>query len=493
MTALDMPEAPARTARILVVDDERPMRFFITELLHKEGYETEEACNGMEAVEKIESDDFDVVIIDHTMPVMTGIETIPRILTLRPEMIILMVTAHGSNDLAMDAVNLGALDYFTKPFDADEMRIVLKRALEVRRLRTEVRDLSRQLDDRYCFENIIGSSSVMREVFDIIERVASSDITCLIHGQSGTGKELVAKAVHARSPRKQKPFVALNCASIPEALLESELFGYEKGAFTGAANRRAGKFEQAQGGTLFLDEIGDMDLNLQSKILRALQEKELVRVGGAAPIQFDVRIVAATNKDLSKAVANGEFREDLFFRLNVVPIYMPPLHQRLGDIPLLVEHFLHMAGKKSPRQIRGVSEEVMDAFNRYHWPGNVRELENIIQRSVVLAKSDIITMADLPLEIRSERTETAPSGNNGSAPATVPTNGNGSAPAVPEAESEDGVSLLNHTKNLQEQAEKDMILKALEANRWKRGVAAEALGISRRSLLRKMKKYEIDG
>jgi DNA-binding NtrC family response regulator len=469
--------------RILIADDEEHMRFFIGELLAKEGYDVVEAEDGRQAVQKFKDDDIDLVILDYKMPVMDGLEAMTAILEHDPQALALMVTAHDSRQLALDAIRRGAYDYFTKPFDVDEMRIVIRRALEKRSLEDQVARLAEEIDDQTFNTQIIGESPAMRPVFETIRKVSDSDVTVLICGESGTGKELVAKAIHYASSRNEKPFLALNCAAIPDTLLESELFGHEKGAFTGADSRKIGKFELAARGTLFLDEIGDMNLSTQAKILRVLQEREFQRVGGSRMIESTARILSATNKNLVEAVQSGQFREDLYFRLNVIPVHMPPLRERKEDIPLLVKRFLQLSNSRFDRNVRHVSEEVMDLFLRYNWPGNIRQLENVMYRATILANGNTIVCEDLPPELTGQN---APE-------ASMPVNGGGTAfqPAVVEVAADDSKTLQSQTKEMTESMERQIILQTLEQCKWRRGQTAERLGMSRRSLLRKMKKYEI--
>ena len=348
--------------RILIADDEEGIRFAMRETLAEEGYEIEEAADGQEAVEIFCPDRFDLIILDYRMPNLDGLEALKEIRRQDPEVPILFVTAYGSKDLAMEALREGAYDYFTKPFDVDEIRVVVRRAMEKRTLRRRVQILSRHMDASLGFDQIIGSTTEMRELFHLIQRIAGQDVTVLILGESGTGKELVASAVHRHSKRRNKNFVAINCAAIPGELLESELFGHERGAFTGAHAQKIGKFEHANGGTMFLDEIGDMDAMLQAKMLRVLQDSEFQRVGGNKTVKVDVRIIAATNKDLSEEVAKGRFREDLFFRLNVIPLYIPPLRNRRADVPILIDHFVKQANQQYGKAVRGISKEVMEKF-----------------------------------------------------------------------------------------------------------------------------------
>jgi two-component system response regulator AtoC len=389
------------TANVLIVDDDESMRFFLTEAITKRGYQALAVDSAEAGIEAVREKSFDLIIMDVRLPGMTGVEAIPHIREIDNEAVIIVMTAYGSKELALDAMRAGAYDFFTKPFKMDEMNIVIKRALEKRSLRRAVKKLEDRLRKQYSFENIVGSSGAMQEVFELIQKVVQTDVTVLICGESGTGKELIAQAIHQHSRRKDKPFVKLNCVAIPEGLLESELFGHEKGSFTGAVQRKSGKFELANTGTIFLDEIGDMSLATQAKILRVLQEKEFELVGGTEPVQVDVRVIAATNKDLANAVQEGQFREDLYFRLNVFSIVVPPLRDRKEDIPLLVEHFLREATDQMPRSVTGVSKDTTDLLMMYHWPGNVRELENCVRRAVVMSDDDLITPKCLPMHIQS--------------------------------------------------------------------------------------------
>ncbi len=477
-----MNDTRAAVPRVLIADDEESMRFYVANLLSRDGLACREACNGEETVRLFQSEPFDLVVLDYNMPKGNGLDVLSQIIAADPHAAVIMVTAWGDRSIAVEALSRGALDYFSKPFDNDEMRIVVKRALERRKLLQKVQDLSAQLSERYAHGQILGGSAEMRGVYEVVERVAANDVTVLICGESGTGKELVARALHFGSPRKDGPFVPVNCAAIPDTLLESELFGYEKGAFTGADSQRKGKFEMAEGGTLFLDEIGDMNLPTQAKILRALQEKEFARVGGSRTIKTDIRVVAATNKDLLKAMKDGDFREDLYYRLNVVTIFLPPLRRRVADIPLLAEHFMKQAAASFNKEMRGLSAEVLDAFAQYRWPGNVRELENMIQRAVVLAQGPVITLKDLPLEIMRES----------QLPAAEPSPQSTARPAPVEAEDAPVKNLQDLTEQSRGEVERREIEKALASTRWRRGEAADLLGISRRSLLRKMKKYGLE-
>jgi DNA-binding NtrC family response regulator len=385
--------------RILVVDDEEQMRDLLAKVLERKGYEVSVCGDGAEALALLEREPADLVITDVRMPGLNGMEALRAIKELNHEIVVLIMTAFGSIDQAVQAVKEGAYDYINKPFKIDEILLTIEKALEERHLRHEVTTLRQELRTRYHFENLIGKSRAMQEVFGLIEQVAGSRSTVMVYGKSGTGKELVAKAVHYNSPRSAKAFVAVNCAAIPAELLESELFGHEKGAFTGAIATKVGKFELATGGTLFLDEIGHMRLDLQAKILRALQEREVERVGGTRTIKIDVRVLAATNRDLKKAIEDGTFREDLYYRLNVVPITLPDLKDRQEDIPLLANHFVQKFAPESNPAIREISKEAMAILMSHTWPGNVRELENVIERAVTLGRGPAVEPRDLPPQL----------------------------------------------------------------------------------------------
>ena len=383
-------------ASILVVDDERAICVAIKRLLTARGWEVETAASAEEAIERLGQAVFQLVVTDLSMPGLSGLDLLRWIRTHAPGTEVVMITAYGSEKTAVEAMKLGAADYVPKPFDNDELELKIERILEKAAERREHRILREQITHSYRFESLIGRSPAMQRVFDVIRKVADSDLTVLVRGPSGTGKELVANAVHYNSPRRTKPLIKVNCAAFSRELVESELFGHERGAFTGAATTREGKFEIADGGTLFLDEIGDMAHETQAKILRALQEKEIERVGGNRTIKVDVRIIAATNQDLEAKVADGSFREDLFYRLNVVPIVLPALREREGDIPILAEHFLEKAAARLGRTPKALTSAALRALVAHEWRGNVRELEHAIEQSFVLSAGASIDVADLP-------------------------------------------------------------------------------------------------
>jgi DNA-binding NtrC family response regulator len=384
--------------RVLIVEDEAAIRLALTGLLRREGYEVEQAESGDAALARLAADAVDLVLTDLALGAgPSGMDVLRAAKELQPETPVVMITAHGSEKIAVEAMKAGACDYVPKPFDNDEIRLVLRRALERTRLERENRILRDRIDREWRFENLIGSGSAMARVFETVRKVAETDLTVLVRGESGTGKELVAQALHQRSPRRSRPFVAVNCAAISRELVESELFGHEKGAFTGADARRQGKFEAAHGGTIFLDEIGDMAPETQAKVLRVLQDRKLERVGGNVPVEVDVRVVAATHRDLEREVKAGRFREDLYYRLKVVEIELPPLRERPEDLPALVNHFLEQVARRLERPKKPIAPEALARLARHPWPGNVRELRNVVEQAAVLAGGEAIEEADLRL------------------------------------------------------------------------------------------------
>ncbi len=451
-----MPMTTSARGRILIVDDEGNARTALAELLRDEGYTVETAADGFKALPKLEEFAPDLVLTDLRMPGMDGLELMRKARTLDPETVVVLMTAHGAVDSALAAMRQGAADYLAKPINLEELVIVLQRELERRQLRAEAGLLRERLSQRHRVSSMIGSSPAMQEIFDTILQVAPSRASVLITGESGTGKELVAAALHEHSPRARGPFVKLHCSALAETLLESELFGHERGAFTGAVARRDGRFQQAHGGTLFLDEIGEISPAVQVKLLRFLQEHEFERVGGNQTIKVDVRVVAATNRDLLARVKEGQFREDLYYRLNVVTIETPPLRIRPSDIALLAAHFLARFAKENGKVISGFAEAALERLTRYHWPGNVRELENAIERAVVVCRGETIRPEDLSSSI-------------------VPLRGEGGAPAIP------GCTLA--------ELERYAILKTLEHTGGSTSRAAEMLGISPRKIQYKLHEY----
>lgn len=450
--------------RILVIDDEQGMRDFLSIMLKKEGYEVVAAENGEHALKAIQADIYDLVITDVKMPKVDGIEVLRTIKEVSPETVVIVITAFATTDTAVQAMKLGAYDYITKPFKVDEIKLIIQKALEKHHLRKENILLKREIAARAGFENFIGKSAAMQKVFALIRQVADTKSTVLISGESGTGKELVARAVHYSSMRKDKPFVTVNCGALPETLLESELFGYMKGSFTGATSNKQGLFEAANGGTIFLDEISATTLNLQIKLLRVIQERTFMRVGGTTDIKVDVRVIAASNKDLQAEVAKGAFREDLYYRLNVIPVHLPPLRERKEDIAVLVEHFLNKftASGKEPKKI---TSDALTLFMNYRWPGNVRELENTIERLVILASGDSIGVEYVPDSLKTS----IPS------PELIPSD-------IPDA----GLNM----EELLENAERTLLQKALEKSGGVKTEAAKLLGLSFRSFRHRLQKYE---
>jgi DNA-binding NtrC family response regulator len=382
--------------RVLIVDDEKNMRWVLGQSLSGDGFEVAEAADGNEALAAVAAQEPDVMVLDHRMPDKDGMEVLRTLRSKGSTFPIIMLTAHGNVALAVEAMKAGANEYLTKPFDLEELKLAIDKALKYSGLAAEVERLRSELDKEYDIQGIVASDPGMLDVLGTIQKVAPTMATVMIYGESGTGKELVARAVHNLSDRADKPFISVSAGALPETLLESELFGYEKGAFTGAVTPKPGRFEMANGGTMFLDEIGDISPVTQVKLLRVLQERKFERLGGTRTIEVDVRVVAATNQDLQQLIADGDFREDLFYRLNVVPVTIPTLRQRPGDIPLLVAHFL----EKLKAGTKRISPEAMEALARYSWPGNIRELENTIERIIILSHGDEIGVTDLPAEVR---------------------------------------------------------------------------------------------
>jgi DNA-binding NtrC family response regulator len=442
---------------ILVVDDEPVQREMIGGFLKKQGFEVIAADSAERALELFRQDAFDLVLTDQKMAEMSGLELLQAVHTINPETPVILITAFGTIEAAVAALKHGAIDYLTKPLNLDELLYRIRRVSDRYRIINENRELREALQDRHRIEGIIGESGPMLEVLSIVRRVAPSEATVLIRGESGTGKELIAKAIHFGSPRARGPLVKVNCAALPEALLESELFGHEKGAFTGALTSRQGRFELANGGTIFLDEIGDLSLHLQAKLLRVLQEREFEKVGSSRPVRVNVRIMAASHRPLEDLIKAGQLREDLYYRLNVVPIFIPPLRERRSDVALLLDHFLRYYAEKNGKTIRGLTPEGRDILLRYDYPGNVRELENIIERAVVLTRDDVIGSGDLPLTVQ-------------------------------ELEVADGDRETNLTVAV-EALERRMIRDALARSDGIQTRAAELLGMGERALRYKLTKY----
>ncbi len=450
--------------RILVVDDEDSIREYLSMMLEREGYEVSSSADGRKAVRLCAKGAFDVVVTDIQLPGLTGIELLSSLRESDPSVPVIIVTGHASQESAIEALNLGAFYYLLKPVSNEELKQVVRNALEMHRLRDENVELERALHADGERE-MVGSSEEINSVFDLIDRVAKTSSTVLLHGESGTGKELVARAVHARSARADKRFVTVNCGAMPETLLESELFGHVKGSFTGAIRDKRGLFVVAEGGTFFLDEVSETSPAIQVKLLRVLQEREVVPVGGTKPVKVDVRVIAATNADLDQLMADGRFRKDLFYRLNVIPITIPPLRERRTDISLLVVHFLSKLTSGSV----GVSDEAMEILRGYDWPGNVRELENIMERAVILADANEITAADLNVSIFPEQLRKK---------------------ARSSEESTEGLGVTGLTL---EEVERRYLLQTLEGTGWKKKAAAEILGINPSTLYRKLQRYGMEG
>jgi two-component system, NtrC family, response regulator PilR len=448
---------------ILVVDDERGQREILDTILKKEGYRVTAVPGANEALNMLDSEEFDLILTDLKMRGMSGMDLLERVHDDNPRQCIVIMTAHGTIDSAVEAMKKGAFDYLEKPLDREELLLTLRRAFDHLSLLRENRLLQKKLDECSGIPSIIGSHPKMLEVFRVVNKISATNSTVLIFGESGTGKELVAKAIHDASPRRNKPFFAINCAAIPETLIESELFGHEKGSFTGAESREIGIFEASDKGTVFLDEIGEMNVSMQAKLLRAIQEREIRRVGGKTSIPVDVRIVSATNKDLEQEIRKGNFREDLFYRLNVIRIDLPPLRERGSDIIALAGFFVNKYAHASGVDIKGISKQTMKLLMEYTWPGNVRQLESVIERSILMSEGDSILPEDLPAEIH--RGSTPSSGIGFDLP--------------PE-----GISI--------EELERDLIIKAMERVGWVIGKAAPLLGMTYKTLQYRLEKFGIE-
>ena len=457
-------------SRILIVDDEKQIRRILSVLLAEGGHAVLEAETGEEALTLQPEFQPNIILLDISLPGMGGMEVLQKLLERAPQADCIMMTAFGTIRSAVEAMRLGAFDYLAKPFDNDELLLIIDRALRMRSMNAELEDLRTELEARYGFNEIVGISPPMREVFRIMAKVAGVDATVLIAGESGTGKGLVARALHRRSRRAAAPFVAVNCSAIPQDLIEAEFFGHRKGAFTGARESREGRFELAAGGSLFLDEVGDLSLEAQAKLLRALQEHEVTPVGGREPVPVDVRVIAATNKDLERAVRKGEFREDLFWRINVVNIKLPPLRDRIEDLPLLVDHLLDRFQSELKLAVKSVSPAARQLLLHYDWPGNVRELENTLCRSMILCDSHTLMPSDLPPRIRGEMR----------------------GRELSHGVEYDTIKLADAVKEATERLEKMLIISRLAQHHDNRTATAESLGISRKTLFNKMRDYHMD-
>jgi two-component system response regulator HydG len=451
-------------ATVLIADDDAGHLAALQTIMRSWGYRVEGTDDGLGAVAKVREKPFDLILMDVRMAEMSGLEALKAIKEYNPAIPILIMTAYSSVESAVEALKAGAYDYLTKPLDFDVLNMTVERALEHTNLKAENLDLKRRLEGSFTLGHIIGKSPPMKDLLDMVAMVAPTEATALITGESGTGKELIAKAIHYNSPRKDRPFVVVNCAALTETLLESELFGHEKGAFTGADRRREGRFMQANRGTIFLDEIGEMSLTMQAKLLRVIQEREIQRVGGDATLKVDVRILAATNRDLMEEVASQRFREDLFYRLNVVTLRVPPLRERHEDIPLLARHFLDRYSDKNRKQMKGFTPLAMDMLLKYDWPGNVRELENAVERAVILVPGDYITEREFPLNLTRSYAHTT----------DVP---------PPQTASTPSHSL--------DEVEKEVILATLKATAGNKSEAARRLRITRKTLHNKLNKYGV--
>ncbi|MEE9252249.1 MAG: sigma-54 dependent transcriptional regulator [Thermodesulfobacteriota bacterium] len=450
-------------AEILVVDDEPGLRDFLEIMLNKQGYGVETAVDGVDAIEKVQNSNFDLVVTDMQMPRMNGIEFLREIKQREPDLTVIIITAYASHQSAIEAMKLGAYDYITKPFKIDEIKLVIQKALDKKLLEYENQRLKKELESKYGFGNMIGRSPVIEHVFELIKRVSELNVNVLITGESGTGKELVARAIHYSGNRSEEPFVPINCGAIPENLMESELFGYKKGAFTGASKDKRGLFEEGDGGSIFLDEIGELPIHMQVKLLRVIEDKTIRPLGGTEPVSIDVRIISATNKKLEDQVADNKFREDLFYRLNVIVMDIPPLRERREDIPPLAIHFIEKCSKEMDKDIEGISPQAMEILENYNFPGNVRELENIIARCVALEGSNVIRRESLPQNLVGGEVI-------------------GFEPPLLT-----GIDLDNVIGNV----ERRMIEKALKETEGNKTEAAKLLGITMRSLRYRLTKHGI--
>lgn len=447
---------------VAVVDDDREMLRVIAKFLDKHGIHADTFSDPRTAVAAFREQQYGLIISDVQMPGMSGLEVLDNAKAALPEAIVIMITGFGSVKSAVDAMKKGAFDYISKPFDYEEFLIVVQKALAQHALQQEVIALRRNVQSRYGFSNIIGKSNPMRRVYEVIERIAHTRTSVLIEGESGTGKELIAKAIHYTGPRRDAPFVAINCGALPETLLESELFGHERGAYTGAVSRERGLFASADGGSIFLDEIVDMPLAMQAKLLRVLEDWEIRPVGGSSARRINVRVIAASKNDLLSCVERGTFREDLYYRLNVVTIHLPSLRERMEDVPLLIDHFLASHARENKREPSLIQRDALEALLRYSWPGNVRELEHVLERALIMAHGNEITLADLP-------------------------------PTVLRGEAQAGLRRdADATLRTLDEMEREHILHVLKSVEWRRSQAAEVLGINRRTLYRKIRDYRIE-
>jgi len=455
-----------KNIQVLIVDDEEKIRKVLTRLLEEEGYRVKSVENGYKALSVLKSYKPDVVLLDQNMPGMNGIAVLETIKENMPNLTVIIITAHGEVSHAVDAIKKGAYDYLEKPFDNDKLLLLIKRAIDHQRLTVEISDLKRKLAEEKSFDSIIGTNEKMKKVVEQARCVADTDTAVLIQGESGVGKEIIANAIHATSRRKDGPFVAVNCGAIPLSLIESELFGYEKGAFTDARETKPGKFEQASGGTLFLDELGELPLDAQVKLLRVLEDKKLTRVGGTKPISVDVRILSATNNNLEERVQKGSFRLDLYYRLNIFPIQIPSLRERKEDIPLFIEYFINKYNRELGFHVKNMSRQAVDQLINYDWPGNIRDLQNAIQSAMILCKDGTITQEHLPMRIKGY-------------------------PVLDRTKHEFNSGLDENIKLINSKLEKELIIEALSKCDYNRTEAASLLKISRKTLFNKMKQYNL--
>ena len=471
--------------RILVIDDEGAIRDSLRMILEYEDYQFVGAATGQEGIAAVQRERPDLVLLDIKMPGMDGLEVLRKLHTLDETLPIVMISGHGTTATAVEAIRSGALDFLDKPLSSERVIVTLQNALKQSELRSENRELKLAMESKY---EIVGQSQSLRRVLEAVQRAAPTNATVMLLGESGVGKELVARTIHRNSPRAGQRFVQVNCAAIPEELIESELFGHEKGSFTGATEKQIGKFEQADRGTIFLDEVGDMSPKTQAKVLRVLQEQEVERLGSARTIKVDVRVIAATNKDLEEAISRGEFREDLYFRLNVIPIVVPPLRERREDIPQLVQHFARLMGEEHNLKPKKFEPAAMEALQRYRWRGNIRELRNTVERVLIMSPADVVRFDDIPGEIRSgESRAAAPAPENRSAP--VPPN----ATVAPPSTTPPGGTL----REFKDAAERAYLVQKLRENNWNISKTAEVIDTPRSNLYKKLEQYgikqEVDG
>jgi two-component system nitrogen regulation response regulator NtrX len=475
----------ATKGRILVVDDEAAIRDSLRMILEYEDYAFSGASSGQEGLAMIQRDRPDLVLLDIKMPAMDGMEVLRKIHAFDETLPVVMISGHGTTATAVEAIRSGAVDFLDKPLSSERVIVTLQNALETSELRSENRELKLAMESRY---EIVGQSPALKRVLDAVKRAAPTNATVLLLGESGVGKELVARTIHRNSPRTGQRFIQVNCAAIPEELIESELFGHEKGSFTGATEKQIGKFEQADRGTIFLDEVGDMSQKTQAKVLRVLQEQEVERLGSARTIKVDVRVVAATNKDLEDAIARGEFREDLYFRLNVIPIVVPPLRERREDIPALVQHFARLGADEHNLKPKRFEPAAMDALQRYRWRGNIRELRNAVERLLIMTPTDMVRLEDLPRDVQA--------GGEGARPAAVPVAGgaasSGDAPAAAAPAQAAPVSAASGTlREFKDATERAYLVQRLRENAWNISKTAEVIDTPRSNLYKKLEQYAI--